>query len=151
MTNRETIKFRVWNKKNKRWLTADDSGTHCCSNWALDIFTGKIIDYVNCNGEYTPTEEPNHYFDGLTHINESPLVIQQYTGLKDKNAVDIYEGDIVKATSDQYVNENFVGKVIFDEGCFLTWINKNDIRGIWGEDDIEVIGNIFETPKLLKA
>jgi uncharacterized phage protein (TIGR01671 family) len=76
--------------------------------------------------------------------------VMQYTGLKDKNGVEIYEGDIVKATSDQYENENFVGKVIFDEGCFLTWINKNDIRGIWGEDDIEVVGNIFENPELLK-
>ena len=149
MTNRETIKFRVWNKKNKRWLTADDSGTHCCSNWMLDIFTGKIVDYVECDGEYTPSEEPDQYFDGLTCIKEPPLVLQQYTGLKDKNAVDIYEGDIVKATSDQYTNENFIGKVIFDEGSFLTWINKNDIRGIWGEDD-KVIGNIFENSELLE-
>ena len=46
-------------------------------------------------------------------------------------------------------NENFVGKVIFDEGCFLTWINKNDIRGIWSGEDIEVVGNMYETPELL--
>lgn len=104
---------------------------------------------------YIPDHEKLCYFN-LTHFDYSDRYlsqhlypVQQYTGLKDKNGVEIYEGDIVKATSDQYKNENFVGKVIFDEGCFLTWINKNDIRGIWSSEDIEAVGNIYETPELL--
>jgi len=89
-----------------------------------------------------------NFYDSL--FEECRLVFQQYTGLIDKNGVEIYEGDIVKATSDQYTNENFIGKVIFDEGYFCTWVNKNDIRGIWTGDDIEVIGNIFENKDLLE-
>ena len=128
MTNRETIKFRVWDKLAERFIKCDEG------------YQGHYV--LSLKGEF-------HNLQNGSGGDE--YVVQQYTGLTDKNGIEIYEGDIVKATSDQYENENFVGKVIFDEGCFLTWINKNDIRGIWGEDDIEVIGNIFENSELLEA
>ena len=123
------LKFRVWDKELNKF---DSPNVHHLikNNAILSIGLNLDIQKICGDGRF---------------------VIQQFTGLKDKNGVEIYEGDIVKATSDQYENENFVGKVIFDEGCFLTWINKNDIRGIWGEDDIEVIGNIFENSELLEA
>ena len=126
-----TIKFRFWNKIARRFQPP--------SKYAIDG-EGKLVSYDYELGAYQDPED----------FSNTIIVPQQYTGLKDKNGVEIYEGDIVKATSDQYENENFVGKVIFDEGCFLTWINKNDIRGVWSGDDIEVIGNIFENKELLK-
>ena len=122
------IKFRVWDNQNNDWLI-----NQRIEDYPVELLYSDHKFYIA------------HSLDNLDNY-----IIQQYTGLKDGNGVDIYEGDIVKAISDQYENENFVGKVIFDEGCFLTWINKNDIRGIWGEDDIEVIGNIFENSELLK-
>ena len=130
------IKFRVWSKIRNEWV----------HNMML----------LACNdglpfAHFVEIKEDKKIVHHIYNASNLDVIIQQYTGLKDKNSIDIYEGDIVKATSDQYENENFIGKVIFDEGYFCTWVNKNDIRGIWGEDDIEVIGNIFENNELLKA
>ena len=130
------LKFRVWSKVRNDWVH---------NMMLLSCIDGlPFAHFVETDSD---KKFVKHHIYNASNLD---IVIQQYTGLKDKNGVDIYEGDIVKATSDQYENENFVGKVIFDEGCFLTWVNKNDIRGIWGEDDIEVIGNIIENSELLE-
>ena len=130
------LKFRVWSKVRNDWVH---------NMMLLSCIDGlPFAHFVETDSD---KKFVKHHIYNASNLD---VVIQQYTGLKDKNGVEIYEGDIVKATSDQYENENFVGKVIFDEGCFLTWVNKNDIRGIWGEDDIEVIGNIIENSELLE-
>ncbi len=73
--------------------------------------------------------------------------IIQYTGLKDKNDIEIYEGDIVK------INNKFY-EVIWDKykwnlkNFYCSWQdNPNDG---FSEINVEIIGNIFNNPELLK-
>ncbi|MGX8234013.1 YopX family protein [Bacillus subtilis] len=77
--------------------------------------------------------------------------IGQYTGLKDKNGQEIYEGDIVVDG-----RENSA-EVVFDDGCFCVIGYLGDLRthplrdSLFCGERFEVIGNIYENPELLEA
>ena len=80
--------------------------------------------------------------------------LMQYTGLKDKNGVKIYEGDIVSAWSEGICAKGVVTKRV--DGLWIikpSWQN-NKLWGICpdkkGFSEVEVIGNIYENPELLE-
>ena len=76
----------------------------------------------------------------------------QYTGLKDKNGKEIYEGDIVKIKSNPL---DMIGYIIYDEYdlAFELRDDENESQEcLWyQEQELEVIGNIYDNPELLKG
>ncbi|HEY4482396.1 MAG TPA: YopX family protein [Candidatus Brocadiaceae bacterium] len=103
----------------------------------------------------------NPDFDCLGDLDDLDLdvdikTVGQYTGLKDKNGVEIYEGDIYEMYGHNY-------KIVFDNGAFcITGVKRHATTPInWKpetEDDcmiedfafnMEIIGNIHQNPELL--
>ena len=119
------IKFRAWDKVRNEFLSA-----------------GEVLIAVKAGRN--PKHNPQ-YLDVL----ESPdlfrdrFVLMQFTGLKDKNGKEIYEGDIL--------GDGIVVEVQFHDGKFVgVQSNKKyslgDCCGNYGR----ILGNIYENPELVK-
>ena len=139
------LKFRAWFEKEKRWLHgySPDRPDMACSLWGETILMGGWLDGV-C----------------IEELND--VVIEQYTGLKDKNGREIYEGDIGKINMGhrdkdilpvvfggpyKYAAFGLTGKRHKGEyGPKLTW----DLLNPEGAKELEVIGNIHENSEILR-
>lgn len=126
--------------------------------------------------EYNPTLDglkENYDITDFSDLeNHKELIFQQYTGLNDKNNIEVYEGDIVKINrcyTRPFVNEKQqidykfiddgeieIGQILWGWNIQKYLVSYEHIRYDDSEDfdksphRVEVIGNIFENLELLK-
>ena len=134
--NRE-IKFRAWDVESNEMTLPND---------ILEVLVSMK------NEVYAMVKGRNETLGG---INRDNTILMQYTGLKDNNGTEIYEGDILSTDLDRpYLI------VEFRNGAFMYQCHDNgkdyyDFMATTGENSNftkyhEVIGNIFENPELLE-
>jgi uncharacterized phage protein (TIGR01671 family) len=111
------------------------------------IWSKRVNQYIDLDiGNY------NFSLNELFYELQKNSVIQQYTGLKDVNGRDIYEGDILQRPC---LHSDYIYKYVCEwsdeESAFMLRTSWNDIRVIFLPDfkKIEVIGNILENSELL--
>lgn len=134
------IKFRVWGTSNE----------HPAGKM---YYPGDLPIVINLFGN--PIHAPNgNLIEKCCYmrVGWNDVDLMEWTGLKDKNGKEIYEGDIVECVWDGFQEKS---EVFFDFGCFSIKAYNNDpgyqpCIGLIPEEDIKVVGNIHETPELLK-
>lgn len=134
------IKFRAWEKEDKVMFGV--GGLNNMDYESDDQYRYAINDRASAGTK-----------GGATHQIQR-IELMQYTGLKDKNGTEIYEGDILRSD-----NQQLTAKVVWETPSFALQsaggqmgdFKVNDsYRNGKPCDYIEVIGNIYENPELLK-
>jgi uncharacterized phage protein (TIGR01671 family) len=126
----QETKFRLFDKRSKKMIypKLDD----------LDMYSLQFIE-DSWQVEFNNSEdEPKYYGNDVFEI-------MQYTGLRDINGKEIYEGDIVKHSIDGY--EQAYSYHIHDMVDWFQDMYNADDYYRWDEDSIEIIGNIYENPE----
>lgn len=119
----QNLKFRFWDKDSKEWLNSSEM-----------------------EFEYENTENP---FVGIPfNLYQKNVEIQQFTGLKDSQNKEIFEGDIVKLVFGKIGEIKWYSES--DNYDYSGWGSPAQIHGE-GLSNSKIVGNIFENPELLNG
>ena len=131
------IKLRAWDESRGKF--------HSSAKWVEFRFINGVVKAFNFNRQGAEVELP----------------VYQFTGLQDKNGVEIYEGDVIKCRYSFSINPVFNAKLSRFIGVATFTILKScvSIDGVKQYENkqgalhkaicIEVIGNIYENPELI--
>lgn len=129
-------RFRAWNKKTQSFIDYGDL--------VLDLRSGKI--YAGDIGLVESTIDVTDQIE-----------LMQSTGLKDKNGVEIFEGDVVAVENHPFQRKEDSGVGMEIEGNYVVGWNQHDLTWCAGDlllarlkPYVKVIGNIYENPELLE-
>ena len=134
------IKFRAWDKVAKKWVSGASNKHFCVDNGVV-----VLVEYhPHPRGTWEPKTPRQLTWDEIKNLE-----IMQYTGLKDRHGNPIYEGDIVRDEDGyrfkiEWSSARAGWMMIAIDIILGTVMSKSD-----SEENIEVIGNIYENPGLL--
>ena len=130
LTMNRQIKFRAWDKEDEEWLER--------------FYVSGYGDVMAVQGNYYPEE-----IESVENV-----VLMQYTGIKDKNGKEIYEGDVVNYFGTKGIIKFGEFGVSTDPGSgyqmVVGWFVENGLDCRSPGDEDEVIGNIYENLELLE-
>lgn len=125
------IKFRAWDREIEEW-----------TNYSISNINGNIIDFYNKETGFWESDREGERF-----------TLCQYTGLKDKNDREIYEGDIVRTV----VFSKWIGVAKYsdkNQAFVFECIDKNYRGNIvfmsQFDQGFKILGNIYENPEMLE-
>ena len=139
MKNRE-IKFRAWDKTESKML-------HSITQ--IWWYEGGDISRLT----YKKATQKGDWIPYWKDFRPGKVILMQYTGLKDKNGKEIYEGDVITRLIEPTLGRNY------NEVIVIEWeICEDDEYGnhrsgfdISGHSELfEILGNIYSNPELIK-
>lgn len=141
------IKFRAWdNVANEMFYCGEE----------IDVIFQLGSEGIEC----TDIRNIGPSGDGVNSMEH--LIYMQYTGLKDKNSKEIYEGDILEFNNNGYEltagnrdDDIVLAKVKYSCGAWLLKEAYGQLDDLYtvlvNDEEAEVVGNVFEKPELLEV